>query len=70
MHSLPEWDQEERNWIRPILLKECLLQNVVEGKKERLKELGKRRMQMIDEKKEYRELKADAQDRKKTSILW
>lgn len=39
----------EENWIGLILQTKCLLHDVVEGKIERLKGLGRRRMLMIDD---------------------
>lgn len=53
------------HWIGPILEIECFLHDVVKGKVEELKRLGRRSILMIDElreKRNYRELKAEAQD--------
>jgi hypothetical protein len=66
-------DRRKANWIGHILLRKCLLQQVIEGKVEGRIEMtgrrGRRRKQLLHvlkEKRRYWKLKEEALDRRDT----
>ena len=55
------------NWIGYIVRRNCLLHEVIEGQMTEVKGVGRRRTQLLDDlrTRRYRELKKEAEDKKK-----
>ena len=53
------------NWVGHILRRNCLLHNAIEGQMTKVKGVGRRRTQLLDNLRNirrYRELKEEAED--------
>ena len=60
--------RRKANWIGHILRRNCLLHDTIQGKMTKVKGVGRRRTQLLDDlrnRRRYWELKEEAEDRKR-----